>query len=150
MASRKILVETDFLFGLREKDKLHSQVLKILNMHKRGEIEVQVLSSALLEARVVLYSEGFDPKVIMEIIELMETILLEYDVNTYVPILPVDTIIAENLRIKNDKLGFFDSLHAAISMRTGIPLLSSDKIYDEIPIKRINLLNPKFNPNNIT
>ena len=51
-APEQILVETDFLFGLRESDSRHSKILHALKMHSDGKLAIKVLSSAVLEAQI--------------------------------------------------------------------------------------------------
>ena len=46
----EVLVGIDFLFGLRKGDKLYENVMRALTMNERGEIKINILSTAVLEA----------------------------------------------------------------------------------------------------
>ena len=134
-----VLVESDFLFGLGKSDRRHSQVVRSLDMHKSGKIQVQVLSTAVEEVRSVLYSRGLDRKDMEQFFTLVSEILDEYGIEDYVPTEPSDVVIAERMRAESPALTFFDSLYAAASKRLNLKLLSSEGIYSRIGLEVIDL-----------
>ncbi|MDG7001256.1 MAG: hypothetical protein JRN15_19340 [Nitrososphaerota archaeon] len=134
-----VLVESDFLFGLRKSDKRHAQVARSLEMHRSGKLHIQVLSTAVIEVRSVLYSRGLGAKEVEEFFTLMSEILSECGIETFVPTEPIDVIIAERLRAESPALTFFDSIYAAISKRLNLKLLSSEGIYSRIGLETIDL-----------
>lgn len=142
MASRTssaVLVESDFLFGLRDSDSHHAHVLKALDMHKGGAIVISVLSSSVIEVQAVLHSRGLRNDVIEDALSLMDIILAQYGIRRFVSLELSDTVLSERLRQDYRGLGFFDSLHAAASHRLGIRLLSSEGIYESLGLQVIDL-----------
>ncbi len=136
---RKFLVETDFLFGLREGDRVHDKVSKALRLHRSGEINLSLLSSAVVEFRVVLYSHGLGPGAVAEAAGLALAELADAGVRECVEVSLEDLVIAERLRQEHEELGFFDSIHAAAAKRRRTPLLSADEIYSRLGIPFLNL-----------
>ncbi len=53
---KRLLVETDFLFGLSSRDRLYPIAMDLLKKHRSGEIELVLSSVAPLEASLVLLS----------------------------------------------------------------------------------------------
>jgi len=138
-ASKKVtLVESDFLLGLRKGDRNHADVVKTLSMHRKGSLQLRILSSAVIEVRAVLYSKGLALHQVEDAISLIDAELNDFGVRIYVPIRLSDIVLAERLRDEFPNLTFFDSLHASASKRLGIPLLSNDPIYEEIGVPAIN------------
>lgn len=131
---KRLLVESDFLLGLRKSDKHHSRVMRLLGMHSSEEIIVNILSSAVLEVKSVLYSQGIRSETVEESLSLMDQILLDYGVNEYVALTLSDAVLAENMKSEFTQLTFFDSLHAAAAKRLGLLIVSSDPIYRKIGI----------------
>ncbi len=129
---KEFLVETDFLFGLSAKDKLHPYVMKLLSRCRRGEVRVVVSSAAPLEVMLVLLSRGFDVGTVARVLKLMSTKLTEYRVSTYAPITPEAAARASELRVKYRALTLFDSIHIAIASEVGLTLLTSDKTIAEV------------------
>ncbi len=141
MASQRnnkvVLVETEFLMGLRKGDRIHTHVTRAIDMHKRGSLQLKILSSAVIEVRAVLYSKGISLSQIEDAISLMDAELNDFGVKTYVPVRLSDIVLSEHLREEFPKLTFFDSLHAAISKRLDMLLLSNDSIYNEVRVQAI-------------
>lgn len=131
-AGEEYLVETDFLFGLRAGDKLHEHVTRALAKCRRGELKIAVLSSAIVEARAVLYARGLEPGQVETVLALMDAALAEHGVRDFVQVELADVVFAERLRVEHPSLGFFDSLHAAVAARRRRPLLTADKAYEEV------------------
>lgn len=136
---RQALVESDFLLGLRSSDRRHAKVMKALRMHREGRLSLRVLSSAALEVRAVLYSRGLGTGEVQEAFSLMAAMLAEHGAGESVPVELADVIVAERLRGEEPSLGFFDSLHAASSMRLGLHLLSSEGAYASLGLPVIEL-----------
>jgi predicted nucleic acid-binding protein len=134
-----ILVESDFLFGINKSDKRHSQVIHSLKKHKEGNLEIHVLSSAVIEVRSVLYSRGHNQDTTAEFFTLMAEVLANYEVKEFIPIELSDVIIAERMRAETPDLTFFDSLHAATAKRLNVKILSSEGMYMEIGVQTIDL-----------
>lgn len=134
-----VFVESDFLFGLRKSDIRHSHVLHALNAHKHDRLQIEILSSAVIEVRTVLASRDFESKIIEEILSLMAALLGDYGVSDFVPLGLSDAILAERMRSDWPTLSFFDSLHAAISKARRCKLLSSEEIYKKIGLEVIDL-----------
>lgn len=138
-ASKKVtLVESDFLFGVRKGDRNHAGVVKTLGMHKRGSLQLRILSSAVIEVRAVLYSKGLALHQVEDVVSLIDAELNDFGVRIYAPVRLSDIVVAERLRDEFPNLTFFDSLHAAVSKRLGMPLLSNDPIYKEIGVQAVN------------
>ncbi len=134
-----MIVESDFLFGLRKSDARHSSVITALEMHRDGRLRITPLSSAVLEVRTVLYSRGVQSKDIEETFTLMAALLAEYGIDDALPVDIGDVIVAERLRQDEPGLTFFDSLHAAASKRLGITLLSSEGAYRRLGLPAVDL-----------
>ncbi|MBI3841108.1 MAG: hypothetical protein HY297_04035 [Thaumarchaeota archaeon] len=137
--TQKALVESDFLFGLRSSDLRHDKVTAALKRHKKGDLELTVMSSAVLETRAVMYSRGLRPAESEEAVSLMDTALAAYGVREFLPVRLGDVVVAERLKSQRPDLGFFDSLHAAGSKRLGIPLLTSEGVYQRIGLPVLDL-----------
>ena len=137
--SREIIVEADFLFGLRAIDSRHSKVVHALERHKNGDWLVRILSSAVIEVRDVLYSRGYASKVVGEAIAIMNEILNEFGVEDFVPIELDDIIVAEKLQDEQPRLTFYDSLHASAMKRLGSSVLTSEGIYESLGIDVLDL-----------
>ena len=138
------LVEADFLFGLRRSDARNKKVAQALAAAKRGELELRVLSSAVLEVRTVIHSRGIGPSKCEEAMSLMDSSLAEHGVREFLPIEIADVVVAERLRGRHPDLGYFDSLHAAQAGRLGVPILGSEGAYQRIGIPFIDL--DRFEP----
>ncbi|MGH9919756.1 MAG: hypothetical protein ACRD6W_12940 [Nitrososphaerales archaeon] len=132
-------MESDFLFGLRRSDARHAKVVTALEMHREGSLRIALLSSAVLEARAVLYSRGLKSKEAEEAFSLMAALMAEYGVSESLPVGLGDVIVAERMRGDEPSLTFFDSLHAATSKRLGVTLLSSEGSYGRLGLSVIDL-----------
>jgi hypothetical protein len=137
--AQQVVAETDFLFGLRKSDVRHSNVLTALNMHKRRKLSVKLLSSAVLEARAVLYSRGLSMEKVEDVFSLMASILADNGVEEFVPVELTDVVAAERMRGEEPSLSFFDSLHGAAAKRLNLALLSSEGIYHRLGLQVIDL-----------
>lgn len=126
------MVESEFLLGLRKGDRNHKDVVRALHMHEKGSLGLRILSSAVIEVRAVLYSKGISFPNVEDVISLMDAELDDFGVKSYVPTRLGDIVLSERLRGEFPDLTFFDSLHAAISKRLGLSLLSNDPVYNQV------------------
>lgn len=136
---RVALVETDFLFGLRKSDPRNGGVMKALKAVKDGQLELQVLASAVLEVRTVLYSRGMSPSECEVVVSTMDFALAEHGVRKFLQTELADLVVAERLMSLHPDLGFFDSIHAAPATRHQIPILGSEGVYQRIGVPFIDL-----------
>ena len=136
---QEVIVESDFLFGLRKSDARHSRVIAALEMHKNGRLRITPLSSAALEVRTVLYSRDVQSEDVEETFTLMAALLAEYGIGDALPVNIADVIVAERLRRDEPGLTFFDSLHAAVSKRLGVTVLSSEGTYHRLGLPVMDL-----------
>lgn len=134
-----LLIETDFLFGIRENDELNPLVEKALNQHREGKLDLTVSGAAPIEAHAVMDSQGVDQSTISKALSLMESRLVQEKIDEYTDITLTDMSAATRLRNEIGELTFFDSIHAAISTRTQTPILSSDPIFRETRATWVNL-----------
>ena len=140
--AREVLVETDFLFGLSAGDKLYSQVMRVLERHRKGEIRIVVSSASPIEVSLTLLSRGMDIEIVAKVLKLMNTKLAEYRVNIYAPVTLEVIAKALELKKKYKTLTLFDSVHISLATILGIPLLTSDKtMQNTMEIENIEYLN---------
>ncbi len=133
------LVETDFIFGLRQGDRLHDHVSAALERNLEGEISLCISAVAPIETNAVMASRGVSEHRISAAFLLINKVLEKNGIESYTKIKIPDMEFASNLRQKLNRLTFFDSLHAAISKRMDIPILSSDPIYDSLDLIWVDL-----------
>lgn len=98
-----------------------------------------MLSSAVLEVRAFLYSRGLSFQQVAEAFSLMEAKLAEYGVGEFTPFTMSNVVLAEHFRRRYPELTFFDSLHAATSQKSGVKLLSSEKVYERMGVLGLDL-----------
>jgi len=108
-------------------------------MQKVGSLNIKVLSSSVIEVRNVLYSRGFRPTLVEEVVSVMAGMLATYGIIEYVPTELSDVILAERIRKENPNVTFYDSLHASTAKRLGMKLLSSEGVYDKLGINFMDL-----------
>ncbi len=132
------VVETDFLFGLRPSDRLHDSVTSVLEMNLQGKLRLIVSGASPVEANAVMASQGLSEDEVGEALSLIRVTLERYQVSNYTRITISDVQDASVLR-RARGLSFFDSLHAAIATRRGVPVLSSNPIYRDLDIEWVDL-----------
>ncbi|MEA2089709.1 MAG: hypothetical protein U9O89_02995 [Thermoproteota archaeon] len=135
----RYLVETDFLFGLREKDPLHQNVMKALVDHKEGRVRLTLSSASPLEVMVVALSQGVQLEQLATAIHLMDVELSANKVHRYLSPSLGDIRTSLRMRLENKELTLFDSLHAAAAKNNSLCMLSSDSIYDSLGVNRKDL-----------
>lgn len=136
---RKLIIETDFLFGIREDDDLNPFVEKALEQHQEGKLDLTVSGAAPIEAYAVMASQEVNQSTISEALSLMEAKLVQEETDKYTNVTLSDMSTAARSRNEIRELTFFDSIHAAISSRTQTPILSSDPILKETEATWVNL-----------
>lgn len=120
-----VYIEADFILAIiKEDDWLQSQAGKLYEEHK-GEIYTS--SHAILEVLMVLDFENINdfPGMVEDILGIAD--LLHVDAET----------VFQAAFYMEEGATPFDAFHAAFA--EGIPLISSDKKYDELGIERIRL-----------
>jgi len=126
-----VLLETDSVFALSVEDKIHSNLQALSDFAKSHQIQLKILTTALWEFNVVLLSQGRTSSETMNALVLVKAELdnlriIEYSIGIE------DLILTNKLRMVYRQLTYFDSLHVATSRRLGLPLVSSDKICQEL------------------
>lgn len=132
-------METDFLFGLREKDRLHQHVMKALVDHREGRVRLELSSVSVLEVMVVALSQGVGWEQLATALRLMDIELGANNLGGYLPLSLSDACISLGMRLENNDLNLFDSLHASVAKNNGLGILSSDPIYDSLGVARKDL-----------
>jgi predicted nucleic acid-binding protein len=121
-----IYADTDFFLALLKKqDWLQVPARRLLERY-RGQLRTSPIT--LVELLLLAAEFGLDPeRLILSVVELVE--LEEGD--------PAYYLVAAR-HLKQHKMGVFDALHAAFCGR-GNTILSSDKVFDKLGLKRIRL-----------
>lgn len=124
------------MFAFNPKDKRHTHARKLLNRVKHGEIkDVYITDSALLEFITVLRSKGFSLDQIKILLMSLDVIITKYGLKEA---LTLDlTTFSMTLEFMKTGASFFDALLAASSKKIDNTIISDDKIYDVLNIKRI-------------
>lgn len=102
------IVDTEFLFGMRSTDQKHVFVKRILE----SKPELTVPSFAIFEMVAVLLSEGKNKEVVIETLELVNSIIKKY--NLKVMNLDIKQLTT-GLAIYNRR-GLFDSVIAGCAL----------------------------------
>ena len=84
-------------------------------------------------------SQGLGEEDMGRAFSLIGTTLAKHKLQSYTSITLSDLQFATGLRQKTRSLTFFDSVHAAISTRENIPILSSDDIYRDLGVKWVDI-----------
>ena len=129
---RVVVVESDFLFGLSARDRLHPYVVRVLELHRRGVVSVVVAGAAPLEVALVLLSRGFGLDVVSRVLELMRSKLAEYGASRFASIDCSTVAEALRLRASYPQLTFFDSIHVATAKVSGYTLVTSDGVLQQV------------------
>ena len=87
----------------------------------------------------MMASQGVAQEDIVEAFSLIATTLQKHRVESFTCITIPDVQDAMISRQSRPNLTFFDSLHAAISKRMDLPILSSDPIYRELGVEWVDL-----------
>ncbi len=130
------VLETDFLLGLRKKDKKHGLSASILEIAKNRSKQVAVCGSAFLELGVGLRGS-------LGKSEIVETLQSLHALTNSIKEIPLSrTILLSGLEMEQ-RLGIsnlFDCLHAATALSHDSMIVSDDPFYDKVSdLKRIPL-----------
>jgi len=74
-----------------------------------------------------------------EAFSLIGTTLAKHKLDSYTCITLSDVHLATTLRKKSRSLTLFDSVHATVSAREDVPILSSDSICRDLGVKWVDL-----------
>lgn len=133
------IVDTQFLFALNPKDKHHTGALNILEKVKIGEVrDLVVTDTAIFEYYLVLRSRGVELEDIKSLFGALNEILGKYGIKE-LKTLNKDLFVKQISIEKDHDLNFFDSLLAASAENYDHSIISSDKVYDKLGLKRIPL-----------
>ncbi|RLG37191.1 MAG: hypothetical protein DRO01_07410 [Thermoproteota archaeon] len=122
----RVLVETDFLFGLRRRDELHEAVMALLKEARAGRVAISLSPAAPLEATLVMRSAGLDDSSIARALGAMQTILSMF-ARVESPGLSLShAALAAELRERYG-LSLFDSIHGAVALAERLIYVGSDE-----------------------
>lgn len=129
---RVVVAETDFLIGLvHPRDKLHDRCISLVRNY-----EVYLSPYSLLEYRLINVREK-DFEKWLKIFRYIDSILKYFRVNI-LPSNPLIHVYSMEYRLSRG-LSLFDSLHAGVAKLYRVPLISSDKVYEDLDIEWIPL-----------
>jgi len=132
------ILDTEFIFGLSSSDSRHGDVVKILKRIKAGDIKNVVVSDiAILETYIVLRNRGKTDEAKL-IFQKLNEICKEYGIKE-IKTLDKNLILRQLSIEKEYGTSFFDSLMAASAEMYDCSIISNDKIYDKLNLKRISL-----------
>lgn len=132
------MVETEFLFGFQPKDRHYDTVSSILKAYMRTKLfPLYYPVSALVEIRSVMSSHKKDAADRLNALTFIKSKttssgLLEAELSSD------DLILCEDLLLQHRFLTFFDGLHAAVALNNKATIVSNDRIYDDLGIKRLS------------
>lgn len=130
------VLETEFLLGLRKKDKKHILCTPILEIAKDRSREVAICGSAFVELGIGLRGS-------LNRSEIIETLQSLSALTNSIREIPFSrAILLSGLEIEHS-LGItnlFDCLHAATAQSHDSIIVSDDSFYDKVPnLKRVSL-----------
>ena len=132
------VADTEFLFALNPKDGKHIHALKILEKVRRKEIDVVIPDVALLEYYLVLKSRGVSLVEIRKLLDSLNDIFSEYGLKEIRTI--NKGLIKEQVSLEvKYGAGFFDSLLAASARVYDGSIISDDKVYEKLGLRRIRM-----------
>lgn len=123
--SEKVLVETDFLFGLRPSDSIHKAVLQVLEDSAKGVVKLHISPVSPIEASLVMKAAGLGDEDISTALRAMDASMRKYSSPLYIELTLSDAALAAELREKHG-LTFFDSIHASVSLSRSLRYVSGD------------------------
>ena len=123
-----VFVESDFLLAIaKDDDWLQERAENVLN-----EREVVTSPVAYLELLIVLKRHQFD--FVRLFANLLDTVPVGSETE--------QQIVLKTVAYFEDGMTPFDSFHAATAETRGLPILSSDKSYNDVDPERISLEPP--------
>lgn len=133
------IVDTEFLFALNPGDTKHEGALKMLEDVQNEKMkDLAVTDTAIFEYYSVLRSRGFASEETKSLLDALNKIFEEYSIKE------INTInkdlLLRQLSVEADyNLDFFNSLLAASAENHDHSIISDDKAYDKLRIKRVAL-----------
>ncbi len=136
----KVLVETGFLFALNPKDKYHKWALNVLENARNKRIILYVSPVAPIELSLIMKSEGYSDREIVEVLEAIDDIINRYALPQY-PLLELGLLAyATELRVRYPELTFFDSIHASIAIRNSLLYYDLDEVLRNVIDRELSRL----------
>ncbi len=130
------VLETEFLLGLRKKDKKHGLSTSILEIAKDRSKDLAICGSAFVELGVGLRGSLSRSEIIATLESLYALTNSIKEIPLRSTILLDGLVIEQTLRISN----LFDCLHAATALSHDSIIVSDDHFYDKVPnLKRVSL-----------
>ncbi len=129
---KRVLLETGFLFALNPNDRNHRWALEILNKAKEGELEICISPAAPIEVSLLLKTRGLNDVAIAEVLRTMDEAISLFKKPLYCKLTLLHLSYAAELRTKYEKLTFFDSIHAAVSIMERLTYADLDPIVREV------------------
>jgi predicted nucleic acid-binding protein len=132
------MVDTEFLFALQPRDKHYGLVSRILERYsKNRSLSIRYPVSAILEIREVMAGHQKNATERLEALAFIRAktaslMIRETELSSD------DLILCEEMLAQHRFLTYFDGLHASVSLNRKLPIVSNDKVYDEIGVKRIS------------
>jgi len=125
------VLDTEILFALNPKDRLHSQALRLLAELRQEGLRVYAPDTSILEFQVVLRSLDKSPLVIRKAILGLRRAL---EINGVTEASTLDSeLIARQCEIEERHgLTFFDSFIAASTLRLDSVIISDDRSFDRL------------------
>jgi len=126
------VLDTEVLFALNPKDRLHSQALRLLAELRQEDLHVYAPDTSILEFQIVLRSLDKSPPVIRKAMLGLRRAL---EINGVAEASTLDSeLIARQCEIEERHgLTFFDSFIAASTLRLDSVIISDDRSFDRLP-----------------
>jgi len=135
---RDFMVETEFLFGFQPKDKHYDAVSSILKAYEATKpFSLYYPVSALVEIREVMASHKKDAAERLNALTFIKAKAISFGLSE-TGLSSDDLILCEDLLMQHRFLTFFDGLHASVALDNKSSMVSNDKTYDGLGIKRLS------------
>lgn len=128
----RILVETGFLLALNPRDRNHEWALEVLGEARRPDTLLFISPAAPIELSLIMRSRGLSDEEVSRALYAMEAAIKRYTAPYYPPLELRHLAYAAELRLKYPELGFFDSIHAAISILENLTYRDLDETVSKI------------------
>ena len=133
------ILETEFLFALREGDRFHSQALQILSRYEELQLaDLKVSTTGFLEVANVLRGRNFKSERIAQVLGEMRRKMNLHDLQEVKLDAEIIEKCEELISKKELNLTYFDALHAAAAALYDRTIISNDNIFDKLGIRRIS------------
>lgn len=135
------MVETEFLFGFQPKDKRYDVVSSILKAYVATKpFSLYYPVSAMIEIRGVMASHKKGAAERLNALTFIKAKAVSQGL-LEIELYSNDLILCEDLLMQNRFLTYFDGLHASVALNNRFSMVSNDKIYDTLGIKRLSFKN---------